>query len=298
MIVPEVLTAQQCNDYQRDGYLILRSFFTAEEIELLRNSARRDRAMDQHVISRSDSKGGDTRLALWNHPGDGIYGMFARCDSMVGLVQQLLGDEPYHYHSKMIMKEPRIGGAWEWHQDYGYWYQNGVLKPDLCSVMIAVDPATKENGCLQVLRESHLMGRIDHGQTGDQVGADLERVEAAMERMDLVYCELDPGDVVVFHSNTLHRSDANHSDCPRWGMICCYNTRSNDPYKASHHPQYTPLQIVPRAAIIEVGHRRLDEAGIEESAWLDLRRDAGESTLDRRPRKSNVTQDDRQRQNG
>ena len=47
--------------------------------------------------------------------------------------EQILDGEVYHYHSKMIMKEPRIGGAWTWHQDYGYWYQNGVLFPDLTS---------------------------------------------------------------------------------------------------------------------------------------------------------------------
>ena len=32
-----------------------------------------------------------------------------------------------YYHSKMILKDAKVGGAWAWHQDYGYWYQNGVL---------------------------------------------------------------------------------------------------------------------------------------------------------------------------
>ena len=50
----------------------------------------------------------------------------------------LLGGEVYHYHSKMIMKDARVGGAWAWHQDYGYWYQNGVLFPLLASAFIAV----------------------------------------------------------------------------------------------------------------------------------------------------------------
>ena len=69
-------------------------------------------------------------------------------------------------------KEPREGGAWEWHQDYGYWYNNGCLFPLMASAMIALDRCTKANGCLQVLRGSHLMGRIDHGLLdGDQVGA-------------------------------------------------------------------------------------------------------------------------------
>jgi ectoine hydroxylase len=68
------------------------------------------------------------------------------------------------------------------------------------------------------------------------------------------------GDAVYFHSNTLHSSDPNTSDRPRWGMICCYNTRHNDPYKESHHPRYTPLVKVPDTAIKEVGNRQVDTA--------------------------------------
>lgn len=264
----EILTKEQCKAYARDGYLILRSFFSQEEIELLANTARHDRQLDEHNISRADGEGGASRLAVWNQPGDGIYGMFARSDLMVGMVQQILDDEPYHYHSKMIMKDPRVGGAFAWHQDYGYWYHNGVLKPNMCSVMIAVDPASKENGCLQVIRESHLLGRIDHHQSGEQAGADLERVEAALKRMELIYCELEPGDIVVFHSNTLHRSDMNSSENPRWGMICCYNGRNNNPYKESQHPSYTPLDVVPRSSIVEVGRRGLTQEG-GGSQWLD-----------------------------
>jgi ectoine hydroxylase len=53
--------------------------------------------------------------------------------------EKLLGGEASHYHSKMIMNDARVGGAWTWHQDNGSWYQNGVLFPPLVSVSIAVD---------------------------------------------------------------------------------------------------------------------------------------------------------------
>src|ERR1700753_1622734 len=109
--------------------------------------------------------------------------MVARSKSIVSCAEKLLGGEVYHYHSKMIMKDARVGGAWAWHQDYGYWYQNGVLSPMLCSASIAVDRATKENGCLQVIDGSHLLGRIDHTLTGDQAGADPERVQAVLQRL-------------------------------------------------------------------------------------------------------------------
>src|SRR5262249_19513076 len=94
---------------------------------------------------------------------------------------------------KMILKEARVGGAWAWHQDYGYWYRDGCLFPELASCMVAVDPATRANGCLQVLRGSHHLGRLDHGPVGDQTGADPERVGQALARLERVYLELGPG---------------------------------------------------------------------------------------------------------
>src|ERR1700758_3324375 len=175
------------DQYERDGFVIAKKMFNSEEIDLLRRAAKEDRALDQHSFGRGDGEGGTVRLSLWNHPGDTVYGMFARCETIVNSAEKILGGEVYHYHSKMIMKDAKVGGAWAWHQDYGYWYQNGVLFPHLSSASIAVDAATRENGCLQVIRGSHKLGRIDHVLTGDQAGADLERVGKILERMELVY---------------------------------------------------------------------------------------------------------------
>jgi hypothetical protein len=62
-----------------------------------------------------------------------------------------------------------------------------------------------------------------------------------------------PGTALFFHGNLLHTSDANLSDKPRWGLICCYNTKRNNPYKEHHHPRYTPLEKVPDSAIKAIG---------------------------------------------
>lgn len=76
-------------------------------------------------------------------------------------------------------------------QDYGYWYNQGLLYPDLLSAMVALEPASQENGCLQLLRGTQSMGRIDHSLVGQQQGADFERVSSAMERHDLVYATME-----------------------------------------------------------------------------------------------------------
>jgi len=275
------LTDNDVTDYRREGFCIARGFFDREEIDLLRRAAKEDRAFDDHAFGRADGEGGSVRLALWNHPGDGIYGMFARCERMVRSAERLLGGEAYHYHSKMIMKDARVGGAWTWHQDYGYWYQHGVLFPQLVSVSIAVDPSTRENGCLQVIPGSHELGRIEHTLSGEQAGADMERVNAVLERLPLVHCESEPGDAIFFHANLLHRSDRNRSEYPRWSMICCYNAARNDPYKDSQHPRYTPLDVVPDARIKEVGVRRFAD-GATDVAWLSDDKDRSARSFGRK----------------
>ena len=63
---------------------------------------------------------------------------------------------------------------------------------------------TKNNSCLQVLKGSHKMGRINHNLSGEQAGADLERLELAKEKFQLVYVEMEPGDALFFHCNLLH----------------------------------------------------------------------------------------------
>lgn len=277
------LIEEEVGHYHREGYVMVRSMFSNSEISLLRSAAKDDKVLDDHGYGRADGEGGVVRLALWNHPGNGIYGMIARCRSIVDSCEKLLGGEVYHYHSKMVMKEPRIGGAWTWHQDYGYWYQNGVLFPLLTSVFIAVDRATRENGCLQIIPHSHELGRIEHVLAGDQAGADNERVTEVLKVLPLVYIEMEPGDTLFFHPNLLHRSDQNRSETPRWSMICCYNAARNNPYKESHHPRYTPLLKVEDAAILEAGLRRFAEDSSNVS-WLDPNRDFSAASLVDRPK--------------
>jgi ectoine hydroxylase len=272
------LSEVHARDYERDGFVIARQMFDGEEIELLRRAAKEDRELDQHSFGKGDGEGGTVRLSLWNHPGDTIYGMFARCETIVNSAEKLLGGEVYHYHSKMIMKDAKVGGAWAWHQDYGYWYQNGVLFPLLTSAFIAVDPATRENGCMQVLKGSHHLGRIDHILTGDQAGADPARVREAEKVLSLIHVEMDPGDVLFFHANLLHRSDQNRSENPRWSIICCYNAARNNPYKEHHHPRYTPLRKVPDSAIREAGVRRFGDSS-SNVAWLNTAEDESAKSL-------------------
>jgi ectoine hydroxylase len=245
--------SDEAAQFAKDGYVLLPNLLSLREIEILAGAAHADQKMLNSAYEVADTAGARIRLSGWNDAGEDTFGLIARLPRIVNRMEAFLGGEVYHYHSKMILKEPRVGGAWEWHQDYGYWYQNGCLFPDMASCLIAIDPATQANGCLQVLKGSHHMGRIEHGRFGGQTGADPERVNVARERLETVYCEMAPGSALFFHSNVLHASAQNMSTDPRWALICCYNAASNNPYKSSHHPSYSPLAKVSEDAVVRAG---------------------------------------------
>ena len=113
-------------------------------------------------------------------------------------------------------------------QDYGYWYSDeNRLYPNLASCAVAMDSCTAENGCLQVLKGSNHLGRLDHVHVDGQVNADPARVALVEATHERVSCTLAPGDAVFFHCNTLHSSAANSSPNPRWTLVSCFCCRNN-----------------------------------------------------------------------
>jgi ectoine hydroxylase-related dioxygenase (phytanoyl-CoA dioxygenase family) len=251
----------QIESYQKNGYLIINELFSPEEIELLYGVAT-DNSVTANSFDLNDQDGKKTKLTLWFTAGDDSFGLMSRCKRIVESVQRLLGPgEVCHFHSKVMQKQPKVGGAWEWHQDYGYWYKNGFLYPEaMISVMLALTDANKENGCLQVLKGTHKMQRFEHNFIGEQQGADSDFVKEAEKVSELVYCELKAGDVLFFHPNLLHRSEANLSEYPRWSVISAYNLSYNIPFREKHTSCITSVQMVPDEAILESGQKVVSKA--------------------------------------
>lgn len=248
------LTPEQVASYNDNGYLVVNNFLKPAEVEKLYGIATGDDTLHKHAFDLNDQSGKKTKLTLWYTPGDDAYGLLTKSRRMVESVDQLMdGDSPVcHFHSKLMQKEPKVGGAWEWHQDYGYWYKNEFLLPDqMMSVMVAITNANKANGCLQVIRGSHKMGRIEHGFAGEQVGASQHYVDLSLKTMELIFVEINAGDALFFHSNLLHRSEANLSDAPRWSLIAVYNRAANIPYNEPSKSSIVPLVAVPDEALLE-----------------------------------------------
>lgn len=117
----------------------------------------------------------------------------------------------------MFMNKPANKGTFlPWHQDR--W--TSLDRDPLLTVWTAIDPATKENGCVQVIPRSHRYGLINPSHPSGF----LSKAQSAAICTDdrIVYVELEPGEVVLLHNYLLHASDVNRSNQSRRALSVCY----------------------------------------------------------------------------
>lgn len=135
------------------------------------------------------------------------------------ILDQLLGEGRELLQDMALIKPPHVGGAKPWHQDAGYFR---VRDPGLVvGVWIALDPALRENGCMQVIPRSHAEGPVPHLPAEDvnlcTIGPENLRLE------DRVFVEMAPGDALIFHPLLHHYTAPNDSDLRRRALQFHFN---------------------------------------------------------------------------
>ena len=103
-----------------------------------------------------------------------------RLPSVLDVVESVIGPDILCWTCSWFIKEPRSDALTLWHQDATFF---GLRPHQHVTAWIALTPSNEENGCMQVLKGSHKLGRINHVLSGDQAGADMERVEEAKKRL-------------------------------------------------------------------------------------------------------------------
>lgn len=233
------LTSEHIADYQRDGLVVVRKMFDADELASLRQAYHDDPTVHGSIYGMEDSEGKAHPFNTWTELGDDIIGMIPRMARMVEGSEALLGERCYHWHSKFSVKTSACNARVDWHQDYASWYDDGVLFPHMLTVGIAVEPTTKANGCVQFIPGSHQLGRIgtiSHSADSSYTQDQTVRFELAKQVLGIRHAEMDVGDVVFFHSNTLHGSGLNTTDSERVMIFCSYNAVSNAPHIEARGP--------------------------------------------------------------
>ena len=253
--------SEQVQRFAEDGYLILEELIDPDVVELALRIAKEDPSLAAEIKGNKnyEGEGGmDTRLIYRAELTDDVFGALARSARIVEPLEQLFDDAASHYYTLNMRKDPNTGG-WQWHQDYGYHYQE-FFYPNFISVMVALDPANRDNGCLRVIRGSNRIGRLNHGKFGSQLQADPERVEIALREMDEVHCEMPAGSVLYFHGNTLHASDPNLSSQGRWSMIYAYAGSSNPCVKPGVQEKLTRVEKLDDEGLRAAAQRHWEEA--------------------------------------
>jgi ectoine hydroxylase len=259
------LSEQDVFNYAQNGYVLVPDLFSRQEVEILLYAVESGPRISSNTHARRDSSGKIAKLAIWHELGDDIWAAVSTNPRIVNSIRILLNEEISFFHGKVMLKEARSGGAWEWHQDYGYWYDQGFAFPRMMSAFIGLDPATRENGCLQVLKGSHKLGRLSHNAVSDQTGAEPARLPVIETLFERVVVEMTPGSVLFFHCNLLHTSAPNDSNSHRRSFIICYNALANPQFVNNDLLQRVDRPVCPVSsddAILKAGASQLADGAL------------------------------------
>ena len=221
-------TRDEIRFFEENGYLPIPRF--VEPDLLARVEAR---CADE--LARAAGVTADDPLIVYEKTPDGaprvirrLSRMADRDDAFMGVachptareyLQAFLGGDVELYlnrHNMLNVKAARSGGEFEWHTDGGGWGNN-----DIISLFVAIDPATLENGCLEVVPGSH---RLTNLAVKDKYFLDLSVPANREIAARAVKLPCEPGAGVFFHSRTLHSSQPNRTDRNRRSLIFAYLT--------------------------------------------------------------------------
>ena len=219
-----MLTPTQIEQYHVQGYTVCPGFLSAAQVqELLQEIGR---------ISSGATLASHDRTLMEMEPNQPLEGGLVRriyepcshyapfralsdSEKMLDAVESLLGPDLDFHYSKINMKPPSIGSVVEWHQDLSYY---PLTHPGSVSILIYLDDATRENGCLQVIPGRHLGPLMNHTRDGFFQG----RVTEPVDESAAVALEGQAGTVIFMHCLTPHASVTNRSTRARRTLILSY----------------------------------------------------------------------------
>jgi phytanoyl-CoA hydroxylase len=214
-----MLSAEQVQQYQTDGYVAVAGVLPAEEIEELRRVTEEFVDKSRHATDHTDEfdlEPGHTaevpRLRRLKYPEKlhPAYDRVMRNETIIDMVAQLVGPDVRHFGGKLNMKAAGFGSPVEWHQDYAF---AARTNDDMLAVGVPLDDMTSENGCLLVVPGSHKGPIYDHFQGNVFVGG---ITDPDFDPGNVVPLELAAGDISIHHGRSLHASATNTSpDKPR-----------------------------------------------------------------------------------
>lgn len=212
---PARLSDVQVQAYNRDGYLIVTDpIFPAAKFDKLRayfEDLLDNLATDQRPEAMDVPHFAHPELFEW---------LFA--DEVLDLVEPIIGPNIALWSSHFICKPKGDGRRVPWHEDSAYW--KGQLDPmQVCTVWLAIDPSTKENGCMYVIPGTHDNGFSDYDPVDPDKHVFSTEIKPSQRKDQLaVPIELQPNQASLHDGKLQHASPANTSAMRRCGYTMRY----------------------------------------------------------------------------
>ncbi len=219
------LSEEQVDEFHKNGFIVVNDVFSMEEVEVLR------RATESEVVMDRLNQGGHATKAvhlLEITTLDPIFMDLARDPKILNRLVSLIGPDIQLQHSKLATKPPSKGkGTFAWHQDLAFFPHTNS---SVLAVMVMLDDATPENGCMQMVRGSHKLGYLNHSVDG-LFTAECRESHYWEKKSNVAQITPKTGGISIHHGLTLHGSPANLSGKPRRGVVFEY--RTDDAYQIS-----------------------------------------------------------------
>ena len=221
--------------YHEHGYLVVKQVLTTEDMaavstrtdEIVKNPATATSGVS--VGHEGDTIADKSSLAAKNNAVRGtaflvrfdpVFQMFTRNTKILELVRGLLGLEIKLFRDQMLLKPPG-GQAKPVHQDQSYFRVQPM--DDLVTAWVALDDATRENGCMCYVPGSHKHGIFEVDKDPDRPVHHIPNTRG-VGLPDPVYCPVPAGSIIFHHGCTLHSSDVNRTDSWRRAVILHFTT--------------------------------------------------------------------------
>jgi len=210
---PIALTTAQITDFNEQGFVRPISIFSAAEIDEIRGRF-------DLLLARVTAAGGNSYSISSAHLKYGLVHDILTDRRIVDCIGDLLGENVIGWGSHFFCKMPHDGKAVAWHQDASYW----PLSPSKAvTAWLAIDDADRENGCMKFIAGSHHVGHLTYRESSpDEHNVLNQTVENPEQYGDVIYDELQAGQISLHSDLLLHGSEANSSARRRCGLTLRY----------------------------------------------------------------------------
>jgi ectoine hydroxylase-related dioxygenase (phytanoyl-CoA dioxygenase family) len=223
------LTDAQRRDWDEKGFFVVRGLVAPETMAQVReaivnfveNPGELSSVLaEEGAVRQGEQREGASRYRKLEKMGRFnplIWNAYYANPDVLSIVRQFIGDDILVKYDSVFLKPARKGGSTPWHQDIGLWRDDNE---NAFNAWIAVEPATKENGCLQLVPGTHREGLTEHVIYPDSLHEELPRdaVARRLQQEEVFHAELQPGDAVMWQSYLWHYSPPNLSEHSRIGM--------------------------------------------------------------------------------